>query len=108
MSRVFKGRREDFRLVTGQGKYTADWNFPDQVYGHFLRSDHAHAEIGAIDIAAALAAPGVLAVLTGKDTAAAGFKSGPPLVRYPGRGGMMLKVPNREVLALDRVRYVGE
>jgi aerobic carbon-monoxide dehydrogenase large subunit len=108
MSRVFNGRREDFRLVTGQGKYTADWNFPDQVYGHFLRSDHAHAEIVAMDIAGARAMPGVLAVLTGEDTAREGFKSAPPLVRYPGRGGIMLKQPNRDVLAVGRVRYVGE
>jgi carbon-monoxide dehydrogenase large subunit len=108
MSRIFKGRREDFRLVTGQGKYTADWTLPGQVYGHFLRSDHAHAEIAAMNIAEALASPGVLAVLTGQDTAREGFKSGPPLVRYPGRGGMALKIPQRDVLAVGRVRYVGQ
>ena len=42
----FKGRREDDRLLTGQGRYTADWNLPEQLYGYFLRSDRAHAEIG--------------------------------------------------------------
>src|SRR6185436_4689310 len=45
----FKGRREDDRLLTGRGRYTADWNLPEQLYGYFLRSDHAHAEIARID-----------------------------------------------------------
>ena len=35
MSEAFHGRREDLRLVTGQGQYTADWNLPGQVYGYF-------------------------------------------------------------------------
>ena len=41
MTAPFKGRREDFRLVTGQGRYTADWNLPNQAHGHFLRADRA-------------------------------------------------------------------
>ena len=53
MTAEFKGRREDHRLVTGQGKYTADWNLPGQLHGHFLRSDRAHAEIVSIDIGSA-------------------------------------------------------
>jgi len=65
MSAGFKGRREDLRLVTGQGKYTSDWNLHGQLYGSFLRSDRAHAEIASIDTGPALASPGVLAVLTG-------------------------------------------
>ena len=36
-------RHEDLRLVTGQGKYTADWNLPNQAYAHVLRSDRPHA-----------------------------------------------------------------
>src|SRR5215210_3550566 len=64
----FKGRREDDRLLTGQGRYTADWNFPGQLYGYFLRSDRAHAEIVSIDTEEAKKSPGVLAVFTGKDT----------------------------------------
>ena len=55
MSAGFKGRREDLRLVTGQGKYTSDWNLPGQLYGSFLRSDRAHAEIVSIDTGPALA-----------------------------------------------------
>ena len=72
-----KGRLEDQRLLTGRGKYTSDWNFPNQAHAAFLRSDRAHAEIISIDASAALAAPGVLAVLTAKDVAEAGYKSIP-------------------------------
>ena len=63
----FKGRREDDRLLTGRGRYTADWNFPGQLYAHFLRSDRAHAEIVSIEKDEALKKPGVLAVFTGED-----------------------------------------
>ena len=75
MSEEFKGRREDFRLVTGQGKYTADWNLPGQLHGAFLRSDRAHAEIVSLDVERALAVSGVVAVLTGADTARANLKA---------------------------------
>ena len=43
-------RREDLRLTTGQGRYTADWNLPGQLHGFFLRADRAHAEIGGLDL----------------------------------------------------------
>ena len=105
---AFRGRREDGRLVTGQGRYTADWNLPGQLHAFFLRSDRAHAEIVSIDTRPALASPGVVAVLTGEDTARAGFKVAPPLVKFPGRGGAALKVPHRDVLARERVRFVGQ
>lgn len=104
----FKGRREDLRLVTGQGKYTSDWNLPGQLYGYFLRSDRAHAELVSIDANAARSSPGVVAVLTGADTAKAGFKSTPQIARFPGRGGMLIKVPHRDGLANGRVRFVGQ
>ncbi|HEX2566848.1 MAG TPA: xanthine dehydrogenase family protein molybdopterin-binding subunit [Burkholderiales bacterium] len=106
MQRQFTGRREDARLLTGQGRYAADWNLPGQLHAHFLRSDRAHAEILGIDTKAALASPGVVAVFTGEDTAH--FKDAPPLVRYPGRGGAKLLEPHRHVLALGRVRHVGQ
>jgi carbon-monoxide dehydrogenase large subunit len=108
MSVDFKGRREDLRLVTGQGKYTSDWNLPGQLYGYFLRSDRAHAELVSVDAKAAQSSPGVVAVLTGADTAKAGFKSTPQIARYPGRGGMLIKVPHRDGLANGRVRFVGQ
>ena len=108
MSAAFKGRREDLRLVTGQGKYTSDWNLPGQLYAYFLRSDRAHAEIVSMATAQASKSAGVVAILTGADTAKAGFKSTPQLARYPGRGGAVIKVPHRDGLANGRVRFVGQ
>jgi len=102
----FHGRREDDRLLTGKGRYTADWNLPGQLYGHFLRSDHAHAEIISIETSSALENPGVVAVLTGEDVAE--LKTPPPMVKFPGRGGTAIKVPHRDVLARSRVRHVGQ
>lgn len=101
-------RREDFRLIIGGGRYTADWNLPDQLHAVFLRADRAHAEIVRLDAARALAQPGVVAVLTGEDARVAGFKSLPNVVSYPGKDGQQLKKPHHPVLALERVRYVGE
>ncbi|MGZ5897432.1 MAG: xanthine dehydrogenase family protein molybdopterin-binding subunit [Xanthobacteraceae bacterium] len=108
MSDVFKGRREDFRLVTGQGRYTADWNFPNQAYGQFLRSDHAHAEIAPLDLSEAKANPGVICILTGDDMVKAGFKSPPPISFFKGKNGTSLNNPHRHALAYKHVRFVGE
>jgi carbon-monoxide dehydrogenase large subunit len=102
----FKGRREDDRLLTGRGQYTADWNLPGQLYGCFLRSDRAHAEILSLNAQAARGFPGVKAIFTGED--AAHLKTPPPMVAYPGKGGAMIKVPHRDVIARNRVRYVGQ
>src|SRR5437588_4434114 len=66
-------RREDVRLLTGKGRYAADFNLPGQVFAYILRSPHAYAKIAAIDAAAATAAPGVLAVLSGVDAVADGI-----------------------------------
>ncbi|HXU41573.1 MAG TPA: xanthine dehydrogenase family protein molybdopterin-binding subunit [Burkholderiales bacterium] len=100
MSEAFRGRREDDRLLSGKGRYTADWNLPGQLYGYFLRSDRAHAEI------VSLKKPEHVLVFTGEDTK--DLKDPPPLVRYPGRGGAALKVPHRDILAHGRVRYIGQ
>jgi len=101
-------RREDFRLIVGEGRYTSDWNLPNQLHAVFLRSDRAHAEIVRLDAAPALAHPGVKAVLTGEDAREAGFKSLPNIVTYAGKGGEPLRKPHHPVLAMRRVRYVGE
>ena len=108
MTDRFKGRREDARLVTGQGRYSADWNFPRQLHAAFLRSDRAHAEIVSLNVKPTLESKGVVAVYTGQDMADAGFKTAPAMVKWPGRGGTQIKVPHRGVLALDRVRFVGQ
>ncbi len=108
MSDAFAGRREDLRLITGRGCYTADWNLPGQVYGCFLRSDRAHAEIAALELGTALSSRGVLAVLTGEDVARAGAKTPRPITHFKGKNGSALNVPRRPALARDCVRFVGE
>ena len=108
MSGAFKGRREDLRLLTGQGRFTADWDLPGQAHGYFLRSDRPHAEIVAIDTAAAMAGPGVLAVFSAEHVIKAGFKSPRPILHFKGKDGSVIKVPHRPALAHERVRFVGE
>ncbi len=101
-------RREDHRLATGQGRYTADWNLPGQLHAAFLRADRAHAEIVRLDTSRALAYPGVAAVYTGEDARAEKFRSLPNPVNFAGRDGQSLRKPFHAVLAQERVRYVGE
>src|SRR6266480_3762932 len=103
-----KGRLEDERMLKGRGRYVADWNLPGQACGHFLRSDRAHAEIAALDASSALAMPGVIAVLTGADVAAAGLRPLPAAAPVKGRGGAEQLPTVRPALAQGRVRYVGE
>src|ERR1700744_3045969 len=64
-------RKEDRRFLTGRGNYLHDINRPGQAFAVFLRSPYAHAKISGIDIEAAKAARGVVAVYTGADVEAA-------------------------------------
>ena len=104
---MLKGRLEDERMLTGRGRYVSDWNLPGQAYGHFLRSDRAHAEIVSIDTQEALRHPGVVAVFTGADVAGV-LKSLPAALPVKGRGGMELINPGRPSLAQGRVRFAGD
>jgi aerobic carbon-monoxide dehydrogenase large subunit len=99
-------RREDIRFLTGKGSYTADINLRGQGYAVFLRSEVAHGRINGIDTTAAMAAPGVLAIMTGADFASMG---GNPAGWYiPSRDGTAMKEPKRPVLAHGKVRHVGD
>jgi len=100
-------RREDKRFITGAGCFTDDINLPGQVYGHILRSPHAHARIRAIDTSAAKTAPGVLAVYTIDDLDAEGYGEIPTQAKVPGRAGSEMFAPTRPILARGVVRYVG-
>jgi carbon-monoxide dehydrogenase large subunit len=104
---MLKGRLEDDRMLTGRGRYVSDWNLPGQAYGHFVRSDRAHAEILSIATGAALAHPGVLGVFTGEDIQGE-LKSLPCALPVKGRGGMELIHPGRPALAQGRVRFAGD
>ena len=105
---MIRGRIEDDRLLTGRGRYAADWHAAGEVHAAFLRSDRAHAQIGAIDVSGALAAPGVLGVLRGADLLAAGARSLPTRLAISGRDGKALIRPPRYALAHEKVRFVGE
>ena len=109
-------RKEDKRLITGQGCFSDDFNQPGQLYAQVVRSPHAHAAIRGIDTADAAAQPGVVAVFTGADLEADGLK---PIPHNPvPTSGLDITLVNRDgskmvicphfVLTTDRVRYVGE
>ena len=102
------GRREDRRFITGEGRYTLDWNLPGQLYAAFRRSDHSHAAIRKIDKSAAAQSSGVVAIFTGEEVADAGLREIPPMMPFPGRGGTKILIPDRPLLARGRVRFVGE
>jgi len=102
----FKGRVEDEPLVRGHGRYLADAPLPNQAYAYFVRSPHAFARIVRLDVEAAAKAPGVVGVLTGKDTADTGSIGRHPPV--PGRNGSTLVLPHRPALATERVMHIGE
>src|SRR5258706_13817163 len=104
----YKGRLEDERMLKGRGRYVPDWNLPGQACGHFLRSDRPHAEIVSIDASAALAMPGVIAVLTGADIAAAGQKPMPAAAPLKGRNGAEQRVTPRFSLTQQLLRYAGD
>ena len=99
-------RVEDVRLLRGKGRYLDDVNVPGQTHAVILRSVHAHARIRAIDSAAALRAPGVLAVFTGADVQGLGTMS-MTLKRKRPDGGPMFARPHHG-LSGDRGRYVGD
>ena len=79
-------RPDGLDKVTGRARYGADLNMQGQIYGHILRSPHAHANIKSIDCSKALAMEGVLAVMTGEDLAEPGNT-----VLGSGEGAIALK-----------------
>jgi len=101
-------RIEDDALLTGRGQFVDDFVDADTACLVFVRSPHAHATIGAINVAAAVAAPGVLAVLTGADLVAAGIKPLPHATDFKRPDGGPGLAPPQHALAVDVVRYVGE
>jgi carbon-monoxide dehydrogenase large subunit len=101
-------RKEDYRFITGAGRYTDDINRPGQVYAHIVRSPVAHAKIAGIDTAGALAAPGVVAVLTGADMAADGIGGLPCGWGIHNKDGSPMVEPGHAPLAAEVVKYVGD
>ena len=96
-------RLEDDLLLRGGGRYTDDFSLARAAHVCFVRSPHAHARIKAISATAAANAPGVMAILTGKDVAADRLGNVPCLIPVEG-----LKEPPRPLLAIGTVRHVGD
>jgi carbon-monoxide dehydrogenase large subunit len=96
-------RLEDPRLLKGQGQYVDDIHRPGMLHGAVLRSPYAHARINGIDVAQALALPGVYLVLTAADLGEAGGPL-PLLIPHPA----LTEPRTQRALAVDEVRYVGE
>jgi len=101
-------RKEDQRFITGKGQYTDDINRPHQLYAHIIRSPYPHARIGSIDSSAALAIPGVVAVLTGKDMADDGVGGLPCGWGITNKDGSPMVEPPHPPMAAETVRYVGD
>ena len=96
-------RKEDPRFLTGRGLYTDDVRLMGTLHAAFVRSPHAHARILGVDLGAARATPGVVAVYTGKDLADGGVNGIPVGWLLPG-----LKPSNHHAIAIEKVHYVGE
>src|SRR5262245_25229153 len=106
-SRIFGSaikRREDPRLITGQGKFTDDFVLPGLLHLAVVRSPYAHARIRKIDPSVAKKRPGVLGVFTGQDMKDAGFGVIPCAWVIPNSEA---KTPTYPPIAIDVVRYVG-
>lgn len=110
-------RKEDERLLTGQGQFADDLAFDHPAYAVFIRSPHAHARIVSIDVSAAQSMAGVLAVVTGDDIVAAGLSAIPHAIGSSSTGsdvgmrnhdGSERARTDHLPLPVDKARYVGE
>ncbi len=101
-------RKEDLRFITGKGHYTDDISRPGETRAVFLRSPHAHAKIKRVDIKAAAAMPGVIAVLTGADLAA--DKIGNLICGWMihSKDGSPMKMAPHPAIATGKVCCVGD
>ena len=109
-------RKEDLRLLRGQGCFSDDWRMDDEVYSSFVRSTRSHAGIRAIHAEEAMRTRDVIAVFTGADLAADGLlpipsraaiKDGPDVKLYNSDGSPIFTTP-QPLLPIHRARFVGE
>ncbi len=101
-------RIEDLQLLRGRGHYTDDLSLPGQARLFLVRSPHAAANILRIDVDAAKAAPGVIAVFTGADLDADGVGHLPSRIRRKTHDGKPNFEPPFRALARDRVVMIGD
>lgn len=98
-------RREDPVLLRGQGCYTADVEAPGALHAVFVRSPVAHGRLRSVNAQAALASPGVVAVLTAQTLTPGGA---PVFMPPPNPLLPVAHMPRLEPLARDEVVYVGQ
>ena len=101
-------RVEDQRFITGRARFVDDINLPRQAHGALVTSPHPHARVRRVDAGRALAADGVICVLTGEEVRADGLGGMPPLFMPEDMGGPKGYRTSRPLLASDKVRYVGD
>ena len=101
-------RKEDVRFLSGRGNYTDDINRPGQLYAYIKRSDRPHARLNGLDVSAAQAAPGVVAVFVGADMAADNVGGLPCGWQIHSKDGSPMAEPPHPVLAIGKVRHVGD
>src|SRR5438874_899583 len=101
-------RREDQRFITRKGHYTDDISRPGETSAFFVRSPHAHAKIKSIDVTAAKAMPGVVAILNGSELAA--DKIGNLICGWMihSKDGSPMKMAAHPALAREKVCHVGD
>jgi carbon-monoxide dehydrogenase large subunit len=100
-------RNEDERLLTGRALFVDDVELPGMLHAAFVRSPHAHARLGAIDVERARRRPGVAAIFTAEDLGAY-WQPGPLLVPPPPIERCEFNQRTQVPLARDKVRHVGE
>jgi len=98
-------RSEDPRILTGAGRYVDDIKLPGMLHAAFVRSPLAHGLVLSVDVSAARALPGVVAVLTGADLEAMTVPGPDALMALMGWAG---PTPEFTLLATDKVRFVGD
>ena len=100
-------RNEDARLLAGRAQFIDDVSLPGLLHAAFVRSPHAHARLGSIDVAPALAHEGVVAVYTAADLGDY-WRPGPVVVPPPPVEGAVFNERTQGPLVKDKARHVGE
>src|SRR5580700_5635316 len=98
-------RSEDPRILTGAGRYVDDIKLPGMLHAAFVRSPMAHARVRSVDVSAARALPGVVAVYTGAELEAMTVPGPDALMALMGWAG---PTPEFTLLATDKVRFAGD
>ncbi len=101
-------RKEDNKFLTGNGSYTDDINFKEQVYMHIVRSPFAFAKIKKVDFSKAQKLNGIIAIINNKVIKKLDIRPMIPGFTVKNKDGTDMKVTSRDILANNKVRYVGE